>query len=403
MTVYPVATIVLSVMSAYGLATLVSSLIARAGFPLPPSDRRIGCIDGLRGYLALSVLAHHFIIWTQVTRLGTPWQPPSRFLFNQIGAGGVALFFMTTGFVFYPRVLDGFRSGSWPAIYTTRLFRIVPLVVVSVALISIVIAARTGRGPDGDFLIAAAQWITTWSEPPLLGYADSGRLNAYVLWSLWYEWMFYLFVLPACALAMDVMRGRFPSWKLPLGLLAVALLAQVLHLRIALVKVLPLFAIGMLAYECQRREAIARVLRAPAMAIAAAAALGLGMIAAPTPYGFAMVPFGFFFTCVACGNSMGGLLRTRGALVLGECSYGIYLLHGIVLSLLFVDANTVIAPIGTAQLPLVLPLVAGTVALVTPVTYLAVERPAIRIGRHLARRWTGRPLRADAPELEVAP
>lgn len=403
MTGYPVATIVLSVVLAYVLATLTASLIARVGFPLPPGERRLGCIDGLRGYLALSVLAHHFIIWTQVTRFGTLWQPPSIFLFSQLGAGGVGLFFMTTGFVFYPRVLDGFRSCSWPAIYTTRLFRIVPLVVVSVAMISAVIALRTGRSLDGDFLIAAASWISTWSEPPLLGYADSGRLNAYVLWSLWYEWLFYLLVLPACAFAMDLMRGKRPSWILPLALLAVTLLARVFHLKSPLVKLLPLFAIGMLAYECQRREWIARVLRTPAMSIAAAAALGLGMIAAPTPYNFAMVPFGFFFTCVACGNSMGGLFRTRGALVLGECSYGIYLLHGIVLSLVLVDAAAVIAPIGTEQLPLVLPLAAVALAIATPVTYLFVERPAIRIGRRLAQRWTGRRLRADAPELEVAP
>lgn len=406
MTSYPVVTILLSAVLAYVLATLTSAVIARTGFPLPTSEQRIGYIDGLRGYLAISVLIHHFIMWLQVTRLGGSWDKPSIILFNQFGAGSVALFFMTTGFVFYPRVLNGFHNSSWIAIFTTRVFRIVPLIIVSVAIITVVIALRTGRSLDSDFPEAAATWIAAQGEPPLLGYPDSGRLNAYVLWSLWCEWLFYLYVLPACALARDLMRGRLPSWVLPFALLTAALIARVLplpDLPVPITQYLPLFAVGMLAYECQRRERVVRMLRAPATAIAAAAALGIGMTVAQTPYNFAMPLFGFFFTCVACGNSMGGLFRSKGALVLGECSYGIYLLHGIVLSLLFVDAAALIRSIRTEQLPFVLPLAAVAIALVTPITYLLVERPAIRAGSRLAKRWTGRRLSVDAPELEVGP
>ncbi|WP_460451775.1 acyltransferase family protein [Alsobacter sp. SYSU BS001988] len=400
---YPVVTILIGVASAYLVAILIATMLSRTNFPLAKGEGRIGCIDGLRGYLAISVLAHHFIIWMQTTRLGGTWTPPTIFFFNQLGTAGVALFFMTTGFVFYPRVLVGFKRCSWVAIYTTRLFRIVPLIIVSVFIITAVIAMRTGRGPDSSFPVAAAKWISTWGEPPLLHYPDSGRLNAYVLWSLWYEWLFYLFVLPVCALAMDLMRGRLPSWVLPVALLTMALAARVVQLPISMTRYLPLFAIGMLAYECQRRERIVRVLRTPRIAIAAACALGIGMVAAPTPYEYAAPFFGFFFVCVACGNSMGGLLRTKGALVLGECSYGIYLLHGIILSVLFVDAAVVIAPFTTEQLPMVLPLAVIPITLITALTYILVERPAIRAGGVLAKRWTGRRLRSDAAELEVAP
>lgn len=403
MTIYLTAATIAAAAAAYVSATLIAALIARTHFPLPPTQRRIGCIDGLRGYVALSVLIHHFIFWMQVTRFRGNWEAPHVNVFNQFGAGGVALFFMTTGFVFYPRVLDGFRACAWPAIYTTRLFRIVPLVVASVAIITIIIAMRTGGGLDRGFPIAALQWITTWDEPPLLGYPDSGRLNAYVLWSLWHEWMFYLIVLPACALAMDLIRGRLPSWLVPVTLLVMAVVARLLYLPGSILRYLPLFAIGMIAFECHRREWFARALRTPRAAIAAALALGLGMIAAPTPYTFAMPLFGFFFTCVACGNDMGGLLRTKSALILGECSYGIYLLHGILLSLLFVDAAQVVGSIAIDRLPILLPLAAVTIVLVTPVTYLLIERPAIRIGRNVSQRWTRQRLRTDAPELEVAP
>lgn len=408
MSVYLIAIIVFSVFASFALATIAAGLIAKGKFPLPSSERRIGCIDGLRGYLALSVLFHHFIIWIQVTRLGGNWEATSVHLFNQLGAGGVALFFMTTGLLFYPRVLGGFRACSWPALYTTRVFRIEPMVIFSVAIITLIIAVRTGRGLDSAFPSAAAKWAITWfsvmREPPLLGYPDSGRLNAYVLWSLSYEWLFYLFVLPTCALGMDMIRDKLPSWFLPVALLAFALTARLLHLAdlLPFLRYLPMFAIGMIAYECQRREWIVRLLRTPMATIIAAAALGFGMIFAPTPYTFAMPLFAFFFTCLACGNGLWGLMRTKGSLVLGECSYGIYLLHGIMLNLLFVDAAPLVDMIALNQLPLILAIAAIAVTLVTPFTYLLIERPAIRAGVRLVKLWTGRRMPANVPEVEVA-
>lgn len=78
----------------------------------------------------------------------------------------------------------------------TCVFRIVPLVATSVAVITFLIFLRTSARPGLGYFAAAAQWVTSWGEPPLLGYPNSGRMNAFVLWSLWYEWLFYLVVLP---------------------------------------------------------------------------------------------------------------------------------------------------------------------------------------------------------------
>lgn len=401
---YPVAAIAVGAVAACIVATVAGSVLVRAGFPLPSGDRRIGCIDGLRGYLALSVLIHHFIIWLQVTRLGGTWSAPGINLFNSLGSGGVALFFMTTGLVFYPRVLAGFRKTSWPATYATRVFRIVPLVVFSVAVITVIVMLRTGHRPDGAFPAAALQWVTSWGEPPLLGYADSGRLNAYVLWSLWYEWLFYIFMLPACAFGMDLIRGRLPNWILPAGLLAAALVVRRYHVPGGLVPYMPLFAIGMLAFECQRNSTIRHILKVRWMALPAIACLAAGMVSAPTPYGIVQLPlYGFFFVAVACGNDLAGLLRTRGALLLGECSYGIYLLHGTVLSLLFVEGASIVSPLATEHLPILLPLAALAVACITPVVHLAIERPAIRAGRSIARHLPSRQPRTEQPKLEVVP
>jgi peptidoglycan/LPS O-acetylase OafA/YrhL len=395
---YPIVTIAIGLPLAYFMATLAAGLLANWGFPLPPGERRIGCIDGLRGYLALAVFAHHFIRWIQVTRLGEDWAlvPISVRFFHQLGAAGVALFFMTTGLVFYPRVLAGFQACSWSAIYASRVFRIVPLIVFSVAAVTFIIYLRTGNGLDGNYPVAAAQWIIGWDEPALLGYEDSYRLNAGVLWSLWFEWLFYIFALPVFAIMMELTRVYFPSYVLPIGLLFASIVYRTFT-STSIFLYLPLFITGMCAYELGRHEQITRMLRTPAATTAAVAALGFGMVVVSNPYYRALPLFGFFFVCVACGNSIWGLLRTKGALVLGEASYSIYLLHGILLSLFFVDASRISGAVSTQELPLLLPILTIVLVVATALTFLFIERPAIRIGAKVIRHWTGRRLQPEAP------
>jgi peptidoglycan/LPS O-acetylase OafA/YrhL len=287
----------------------------------------------------------------------------------------------------------GFRATPWMQIYTSRVFRILPLVLFSFTVISGVVVWRTGRSPDGEFLKTAVQWVTGWDEPPLLGLADSGRINAYVLWSLWMEWLFYLVALPVCAAAMDVVRGRLPSFVLPVGFAGVGLGMRFFHIGGEMPKYMHLFALGMLAYEAQRHEAVIRVMRGRIAAVIAVAILGAAMSSVRVPYGFLQSGFyGVFFVCVACGNDIFGVLRTKGAQVLGECSFGIYLLHGVVLSLLFVEGESLLRHLSSSVLPTLLPMVFVGVVGVAGITFLLIEGPAIRFGKKLVR-WRGRLLR----------
>lgn len=41
----------------------------------------------------------------------------------------MALFFMTIGLVFYPRVLAGLSGTFWPAVYMSRMFRLMLVIV----------------------------------------------------------------------------------------------------------------------------------------------------------------------------------------------------------------------------------------------------------------------------------
>ncbi len=381
----------LSAVASVYVATAIAGRIGALGFPLPVESKRLGCIDGLRGYLALCVMLHHFYIWVLTTRLGGAWSPPTIPVLNQLGAAAVALFFMATGLVFYPRILAGVRATSWTSVYVARVFRIMPLVVFSVAIVTLIIMLRTGAMPNPSYVGAVARWISTWAEVPLLGYPDSGRINAYVLWSLKYEWLFYLLLLPLSAAAMDGVRSRdWPSWLVPAGLLAGSLAIRLTSRWTGIsgdfLLYLPLFAVGMLAFEMQMRPRIRQALDQPWVAAAAVAAVAVGAVTTQFPYGASLPLFGFLFVCVACGNNVLGLLSTRGARVLGECSFGLYLLHGIVLDVLFVDGRGLIAALPTVALPVLLLLAVAIVVPLTALAFVLIERPAIGLGKSAARR-----------------
>jgi peptidoglycan/LPS O-acetylase OafA/YrhL len=384
---YPVAGLCIGALLAFATAIALAELIGRRGFPLPSGGKRIGQIDGLRGFLSLSVMVHHFVVWLQITRLGGGWAPPSIHFFQMLGTGAVALFFMTTGLLFYPRIRAGFQANSWPALYISRVFRLIPMSAVAFVFVTLVVMLQTGRGLDSDFPDAALQWIAAADMPPLLGYEESARVNAAVLWSLKYEWQFYLVALPICAILMDLFRPRLPGWLLPVAVILIGVIGRKLFPGVGLWKYIPLFATGMLAFEAQSRPEIARWLQSRAATAAALLALLLAMTLFKSPLDLAWPLLSVFFFAVACGNDMFGLLRTRAALVLGECSYGMYLTHGIVLFLLFTHGGALTDLFATPVLPLLLPLVALGVVLLTAATFLLVERPGMKAGRDLADRW----------------
>lgn len=381
---YPLTALFCALALFYLSATLTGGLLARLKLvPLQDQTQRIGCVDGLRGYLALSVLAHHFIIWLQVSRLGGTWSFLRVPFFEQLGNGSVDLFFMATGLVFYPRIHAGFFHCPWPRLFISRIFRLLPLITLSFALVTALIIIRSHAGFDSSLKRSAYDWIILNRETPILHEQDSGRINAYVLWSLHYEWLFYLLLLPLFALIMQPLR-KISFWVLPPLLLGACLAAQYWGNRFSLLNFLPFFMIGMLAFECQRSARLAKALRSKIAMLVAIAALLASMISYQ-PYFIALVCMGFFFTCIACGNNLWGLLSTPAAILLGECSYGIYLLHGIMLDSLFTDFSAPLTAIPTHAVPFLLPLLPIILLPVTAIIYRYFELPCIRAGHRLGR------------------
>lgn len=352
------------------VATAIGTKLASFGFPLPVG-KRIGCVDGLRGYLAIFVMFHHYTIWLRYN-FGHPWADPALNFYNQLGKAAVALFFMATGLVFYPRVVSGLRANNWTSMYNGRFFRIVPMLLVSTLSSALIVAVEYRVLPDRHFPIEVIKWLAG-KQGPLMGVEGSNLVNAGVLWSIWWEWVFYFAILPLVA-TLRLAFKRDTLWVLLLLLLALSLLGRFTGHEIF--KFIPLFIFGMLTGEAVSKPYIKHILSKRWMVLPVLMALIAGMTLFHEPYGLVpMCLFAFVFLSVAGGNDLVGLLSTRGARILGEISFSIYVIHGIVLYVAFRIFHIERVPV------LNLPVLAICAVLASALCFLGIEKPGMALGK----------------------
>jgi peptidoglycan/LPS O-acetylase OafA/YrhL len=84
---------------------------------------------------------------------------------------------------------------------------------------------------------------------------------------------------------------------------------------------------------------------------------------------------------VAYGNSLFGLLKLKSSILLGEISYSIYLLHGIVLYVLFTFLGFVqINHFTIIEYSFGLAAVGAIVIGFSTITFITIEKPCIKLG-----------------------
>ncbi|WP_417070263.1 acyltransferase family protein [Niveibacterium terrae] len=361
-------------------------------------------LDGLRGFLAIAVFCHHAAI-TWFFLLNGKWVlPPSRWLAHA-GSSSVALFFMVTAFLFWGRVLDKGNRLAWTELYLARLARLLPLYVFALLAMLVLCFELSGGRLQLPLLVLAGQlghWMlfTLIQAPELNAVAASTQMLAGVVWSLRYEWMFYL-ALPVLALLTGAWRALGAA-VFGGGVLALLLWAGN-PATFADWSRLLCFVGGIIAAWWVRRPALRALARGPVAAVFALLALGGEIAFFDSP--FATVPLlglSVFFVVVASGNELFGLLRLRAAVWLGEISYSVYLLHGLLLWLVFRHPR--MAPIWQQVSLLtycstVLGLAMLLVAFAS-MTCIRIEWPGIRLGRSACLAWRirrGGSLAAEMP------
>jgi peptidoglycan/LPS O-acetylase OafA/YrhL len=317
----------------FAIALLTAQLLSLF-FQTRSKSGRFDSLDGLRGYLALGVVIHHAAIWYFFLRNGWKWQLEDSNIYNNLGHVSVALFFMITGFLFWLKLLKGRTENiDWLKLYVSRFLRLCPLYFLMLILLALTIGIVTQfqlKQPPYVLLKNSIKWLLFFvqPEPDLNGfqyiYATGG-----MVWTLTYEWLFYL-ALPAMALIV----GAIPPRRLVFAsILVVVLITHWMHPGL---KFLLDFCGGILAACFVHHGLLPKLLNGFWGSVLAFGLLMAVLICPPTAHQYLSVALlTIAFTIIAAGNSVFGVLTWSVSRFLGEFTYSIYLLHGLVLFWIF--------------------------------------------------------------------
>jgi peptidoglycan/LPS O-acetylase OafA/YrhL len=382
-----------------GCSLMIVAVVATAAFfarfsnfyrrELAITNLREVSLDGLRGMAALMVAVHHAAICRLWLETGK-WGDAGAFLPDIFGPVGVILFFMLTGYLFWGKAR---AAGGWMnpwRLWRGRIYRIAPLYLFSVALVLLVATFDLGTSwlsvANWQFLLrllglGALHWHA-------IGRMYPGEYITNVVWTLWYEWRFYL-LLPFIAwLAVD---RRIFGIRVPI----IAMLAAGFWLDLSAPAAV-YFIFGMLSSELLQYRAVRERMKRPGGA-AAAILTGMGLcwlfrdhFPATGPSDFLAIACFPVFLVVASGNTFWGFLAHPAIRCLGAVSFSLYLLHGIIFSFVVIVLRGVnLDHLSPFQFWLVF--IPATVAITCLCisTYRWIEFPFLSI-KHKSRATDGR-------------
>lgn len=368
----------------YAVALLVATVLARlpaVARDITTGKGRYGALDGFRGVLAVGVFVHHSFVANVYFTTGQ-WEWTTSPVLNHLGQTTVALFFMITGFLFALKAMS--PRIDWKALYVSRVARLFPLYALIVLVVFAAVMALSGgvlRQPPMLLFKELLQWLAfvCFGRPDINAFPMTQTLIAGVNWSLRYEVFFYAVAVPALFIASRWLTSR------TMLLLSLAALAALLLVRFELQQVEGhlLFATHFLCgivVACAYRQPrwLASIQSAPFRWVAGASVLLLYLLVTANG-SIAIVITLCLFAAVVGGLSVFGLLHTRAALWLGDISYGIYLIHGLVLyaTLSALRASGQLSSLGMVGYGLAMCGVAAVVVALASVSYICLELPVM--------------------------
>jgi peptidoglycan/LPS O-acetylase OafA/YrhL len=306
-----------------------------------PTQHSFETIDGIRGYLAFAVFLHHSTIWHHYLE-SNKWETPSSNFYAHLGHDAVCLFFMITGLLFGKKLIeDVAKPIDWLRLYVGRILRLTPLYFFAVGLLFSIVVYMTNftlNEPLNILLYKTIRWIffaALGASANLNGLNDTGLIFAGVTWTLTYEWFFY-FSLPFLSLLMSTKeRQGFKVKKNKKYILLSIITVFYCFIWKPDIYYIATFAIGIFSAKLHDVGYLNGLARSKNMSAIAIIFLIISLTYSSLHSILNLLSLAIFFFIVACGNDLFGLLRQRASILLGEISYGIYLMHGIILWFVF--------------------------------------------------------------------
>ena len=300
----------------------------------------IKSISGLRALLASIVAFSHFAHYVYsldhewiFDKDYFAWLSQGNFFANS-GKFGVALFFMISAFLFY-RWLDNDKLTTAELTHKllkSRIRRIVPMFWFSALLIVIIGWFSGDVVADGGMLVDAVRWFLFIGNYHI-GSIPTANINAGVEWTLRLEWLLYLSI-PLIYLLNRATSNRFKMLLIMGSIGGILVVAVALRLwGSAYTDPRPVlgFATGYLAWHYRDRFMALRTSGLAAVVAITLAVIALFFTSSTFYYLIFLCLLAVVFFIISSGNSLFGLLESKTLMSVGEVSYSLYLIHGIVL------------------------------------------------------------------------
>ncbi|MFK7050306.1 acyltransferase [Flavobacterium davisii] len=312
------------------LIAFATAYLINLNYKITNDNTRYETIDGIRGFLAIGVFIHHSSIWFQYLQIKS-WEAPKSNLYNQLGQTSVSLFFMITSFLFVTKLLNSKNQKiNWNIIFISRFFRLVPMYLVSIfplVLIIFIISNWQLNVSPFHLIRELLEWITfTILESPIINNLSYTHIiNAGVVWSLPYEWLFY-FSLPLISILIFKKRTSF--FYTAISLLFVLSFFKIHglnipHLLSFLGGIIPPFIIK---YNTKKVN-----FNSSFFSLIILVCLGLILLFDTSNNYICKFLIIIVFNLIALGNNIFGILKNTTLKFLGDISYSTYLIHGIII------------------------------------------------------------------------
>jgi len=316
------------------ISTLIITSKLNTALPSKNKKNKYTFLTGLRSILAIGVLFHHSIIIYYFYQTGK-WDAPPSIFYTILGQLSVATFFSLTSFLFFSKILSSNKKIIFTEFIMGRIKRIGPVYILASVLIIISILINSSLSitePLENFIYHSLAFVLSLGslEVASINLKNPNDFGASVFWTLRYEWKFYLLI-PVIAIWYHHKYARNSLAILAVSYITFRMLRNYNSLPHSL-----LFFPGIIAAHFNlTKNRLPKKIQTLALILCPLSILLIFMLCT-TIYTFVA----FFLLCIFFvtlfhlpqKNYIYKILEHRSALLIGEISYSIYLLHLIILS-----------------------------------------------------------------------